>query len=69
MTTIVEMRCPVDSQRMFGKIMSDAKPVIVTGNLLEFACSKCRRRIGTGQQVLHRFDLTGRLVETEIVDR
>jgi hypothetical protein len=64
MTTTVEMRCPVDSQRMFGKIMADVKPTIVPGNLLEFACDKCRRKNG-GRRVLHRFNLLGEHVEDE----
>lgn len=62
MNLVVEMRCPLDSQRMFGKLMTDPNTRIVEGNLIEFACDKCRRK--TGRRTLHRFNLAGECVET-----
>lgn len=58
------MRCPLDAQRMFGKLVLEQRPKIVDGNLLEFACDKCRRRDGAAL-VLHRFNVAGEFVETE----
>jgi len=57
----VGMRCPLDSQRQFGKVLGDDRTTI-SANLLEFSCDKCRRR--TGKVTLHRFDLSGQFVET-----
>lgn len=64
MDDIVDMRCPVDFQRMFGRLLVDGS-VVISDNLLEFSCDKCRRR--TGVRTLHRFDLSGQLVETVAV--
>jgi hypothetical protein len=65
MTEILDLRCPIDSQRMFGRLVVDRSIRIVPGNLIEFACDKCKRRMGA-KRVLHRFDLTGDLIETEV---
>lgn len=62
----VEMRCPVERQRMFGKMQRLTNGRIVSGNLLEFACDRCRKSNG-GRYVFHRFNLMGELVETEVV--
>ena len=62
MGVTVDLRCPVDHQRMFGRLLVEERPRIVDGNLLEFRCDKCRRR--TGNLTVHRFDLAGQLVET-----
>lgn len=67
MTTFVEMRCPLDSQRMFGRLIVEHKPQIVEGNLWEFACDKCRRRNRDGRLVLHYFNVLGDHVSTRQV--
>lgn len=47
------------------------KPSIVEGNLIELACKDCRRLLRLeGQEValvLHRYNLAGEHVETEVV--
>ena len=63
MGTTVELRCPLDSQRMFGKLVIEQKPDIVSGNLMEFSCDKCRRKNG-GRRVMHYFNVAGQHVET-----
>ena len=70
----VEIRCPVGPRRLFLKMLADGqKPAITDGNLMELACSDCKRLLrdsyGIGSsRVLHRYDLAGVLVETKIVD-
>lgn len=70
MSTEVEIRCPVGPQRLLGKLLqSGEKPKIVEGNLIEMHCNDCVRLIRkTGRpmfRVLHRYDLSGELIETE----
>jgi len=69
---IVELRCPVGPQRLLSKLLiSGGRPKITEGNLVELACSDCKKSVrGSGRQVvrvLHRFDLSGELVETCLV--
>ena len=66
MAHVLDLRCPVDRRRMFGRLVLQPGVQIVEGNLLEFACDVCRRREGV-KQVFHRFDIAGRLIETEQV--
>ena len=58
-----QLRCPAAYHKLLGKI--------VEGNLIEVACSDCVRAIRNGgetvTQVLHRFNILGELVETQIV--
>ncbi len=65
MTTQVELRCPNSAFRLFGKL-TVRKPVIVEGNLIEFACRECRTSLKAAQ-VFHRYNLAGELVETEVM--
>lgn len=65
----VEIRCPTGPQRLFFKLLqSGEQPKIVSGNLIELACSDCARLIRKSgrpvYRVLHRYDLTGELIET-----
>jgi len=66
-TTGVDLRCPVTPQRLFARLMEAS---IVEGNLIEVACGDCRktaRRMGQNVVlVLHRYNLLGECVETEI---
>lgn len=71
-TTDVEFRCSIYPGVLFGRLrLRDGSVRIVADNLVEFACRSCRRaRDGNGPpvtRVLHRFNLLGELVETEIV--
>lgn len=62
----VELRCDRNPSRMFAKLLVTGEPVI-SQNLFEFKCRDCAlSRPGT--VVLHRFDISGELVETEIID-
>ncbi len=68
----VEIRCPVGPRRLFGIYrQSGARPVVTTENLIEFSCADCRRSLRSEGQsvslVLHRYSLTGALVESEVV--
>lgn len=67
-----ELRCDANPARLFAKIFLDpsVESKVVDGNLIEFACRDCRRRLATDQTprlVLHRFNVVGDLVETEVV--
>jgi phage FluMu protein Com len=59
---VVDMRCPVDGRRLFGKliIQTDDKP---GSTLIEFSCPQCKR---INQKVTkHYFNDRGKLVKTE----
>ena len=69
---VVELRCPVGPRRLFAKLrLSGVRPPVTRDNLIELSCSDCRRslsRAGRGVSlVLHRYDIVGSLVETEVV--
>lgn len=68
-----ELRCPNGPQRLFAKVLSDGeKPVITEYNWIELYCNDCKRIHNKKrgfeeiQRVLHRYDLAGTLMETEI---
>lgn len=69
----VDVRCPRNYGRLFAKfLVPGTKLVIVEGNLIEFACRDCRRELQSDYNnqlaaVLHRFDITGDLRETELI--
>lgn len=67
-TTNVDLRCPVTPRRLFGRLKGQT--TLVDGNLLEFACDDCRkaqRALGNDVVlVLHRYNLLGQHVETEV---
>ena len=63
---VVELRCAENPRRMFAKLLVAEKAKIIEGNLLEFACRDCARDYGV-DQVLHRFDMSGKLLETEVL--
>lgn len=69
----VELRCPVGPRKLFAKLrLSGEKPLITSGNLIELSCQDCRRRLRSQNRevklVLHRFDISGLLVETVVVE-
>lgn len=49
---------------MFARLHLDPEVRIVPGNLIEFACRWCTR--SADGRVLHRYDITGQLVETAV---
>jgi len=67
MTTMVELRCDRNPSKLLGKV---DRPVIVEGNLIEIACYDCVKRLRkdgeTVQRVLHRWNVLGELIETEV---
>ena len=71
----IEIRCPVGPRRLFLKMLADGRKLTITdGNLIELACSDCKKllRVEHGilcSRVLHRYDLAGDLVESVIMDR
>jgi hypothetical protein len=61
----LELRCPFGTRRLFAKLVEMyGTPKITDGNLIEFSCPDCRRRLRTDNHILHRFRLDGKLVET-----
>lgn len=68
----VEIRCPVGPRRLLSKLLvRGEKPVVVEGNLIEFACDDCKKTLrqqqaGPVTRVLHRYNLAGELVETVV---
>jgi len=61
---VVELRCPEDARRMFGKIIVQRSSSSEPPNLLEFSCPQCKRT--TGRVTMHVFQSTdGKLVKTQ----
>lgn len=69
----VDLRCPVGAQKLLARIRQTQGQVKVTDdNLLELACRDCRSRVAaeTGVRpalVVHRFNILGELVESEVI--
>lgn len=67
----IQIRCPAGPQRLMAILRHREKYVIVEDNLIEFACNDCarwKRKEGDPVwRVLHRYNLLGELVETEVV--
>lgn len=73
MTTIVEVRCPIGPKKLFTKLkLGEEFAKYVPGNLIEFTCADCAKRIGRERQarvrVFHRFNFVGELVQTHVED-
>lgn len=67
----IEIRCPNGPQRLFSKLrISGETPSITEDNLIEFACSDCKRTLRSEgfqvDRVLHQYDFLGRFVDTFI---
>jgi hypothetical protein len=68
---VTEVRCPSGAQRLFTKLRL-REAVIIDGNLIEFGCHDCRKRLNREggawvEYVLHRYNMVGELVETVVV--
>lgn len=65
---MLDLRCPVSPSKMFARMRSG---MVVDGNLVEIACPECARRYRKGgdnvSRVLHRYNVLGDCIETEIV--
>lgn len=70
MTESVEVRCPVGPQRLFAKFRLEGgvSPHITEDNLVEFACTDCKREARRSRpdtiRVLHQYNFFGELVNT-----
>lgn len=68
----IEVRCPVGARNLLMVVRRLNENVTVTNdNLLELACRDCRQNIGSRKgtrpkRVLHRFNVIGELVESEV---
>lgn len=64
--SLVELRCPVDARRLFGKLIAPNPIPAGTHSMLEFSCPQCKR--STGRLTMHVFDaVTGDLLATNDV--
>lgn len=68
----IDIRCPENPRVLFLKLKRSGEDTpVVDGNLIELACERCRNTIRQSEpdvlRVLHRYDLTGELIETEVV--
>lgn len=66
----VEVRCPVGPRKLFTKLKlgEEFGSYVQPGNLIEFSCGDCARRLSRDSnvqlRVFHRFNFVGELVET-----
>lgn len=68
-TRSIEIRCPNGPKRLFSKLrVSDEDVHITPDNLIEFACSDCKRTLRREgfivDRVLHQYNFVGELVDT-----
>lgn len=67
--TVHDWRCPFGT--LFGRMLIRDKSPLIVDNLVEFACSDCKRAVRSQDhqvfRVLHRFNIVGELVETIIL--
>jgi hypothetical protein len=74
MAADVEVRCPVGPRRLFMRMRQQGEhPVYIQPeNWIEVSCYDCRREMRQHgrdvQRVLHRFDFSGELMETLVVE-
>jgi len=65
----IELRCPVGSQRLLGKLLSEGE-VVISRNLMELHCRDCTHNLRqidpTVRRIVHRFDAIGDFVETVV---
>jgi hypothetical protein len=69
--TEIEMRCPVGPRRLFALMLDRGeRPRRAEGNLVEFVCRDCAKELrhadATVVYVLHRYNIMGELIETEV---
>lgn len=73
MPETVEVRCPVGPQKLFAKLKlgEEFARRVEPGNLMEFTCSDCTRRMRRELEnpllrVFHQFNFLGELVRTRV---
>lgn len=73
MSDMVEVRCPVGPKKLFTKLKlgEEFARRVEPGNLMEFTCADCTRRLRREQhndtlRVFHQFNFLGELVNTRI---
>lgn len=69
--TVVDIRCPVGPKALLMKLrQSGEAPKYSPDNLLEISCRDCTRNArqfdGGVKRVVHRFDLSGQLIESAV---
>lgn len=68
----LDLRCPIGAQKLLGRIRQEGGwTPVVEGNLLELACRDCRASVAAKEGrkpslVVHRYDILGELVESEV---
>jgi hypothetical protein len=71
MTTVVDLRCPVFPKALFARLRSGEAVIRPGSNLIEVSCRDCRNaeraQNGPCTRVLHRFNVLGEHVETQVV--
>lgn len=72
--TVIQLRCDANPSRLLAKVrQAGGRPEYVeNGTLIELVCKDCRQGVeesgqGRPARVLHRFNVAGELVETEVV--
>lgn len=69
----IDLRCPVGAQKLLARIRQEhGMTPVVDGNLLELACRDCRNSVAREKGsrpalVVHRFNILGELVESEVL--
>ena len=70
MATLTELRCQLSCRRLFGKLLAE-EGADLRGVQVEFACGECKKAFRFDYpdlvRVVHRFNLVGELLETEVV--
>ena len=65
-----QLRCPDNQARMFCEVESESDIHIAPGNLIAVACRHCRTEARKTDplvsRVIHRFNVLGELIETEV---
>jgi hypothetical protein len=70
----IELRCPVGPRKLFAMMQrAGQRPSYIhPDNLIEFSCYDCKRSYRSQgrsvRRVLHRYDLSGELIETLLVE-
>lgn len=68
----IDIRCPEGPRKLLMKLqINGERPTFTEGNLIELSCDHCKATLRRGRmkvtRVLHRYDLSGELIETEVV--
>ena len=71
MTRIVQMRCPNDGRRLFGKVLLEPDDKPEPSFTIQFSCRECRKASEKAgdvvDMILHYYDSCGRFVRTEVI--